>query len=421
MEKMEKRDIEHFSTSTLSDIESIRASFPILRREVYNKPLIYFDNAATTQKPQVVIDALVDYYTNINANVHRGVHLLSQQATTAFEKSREKIAGFVNARSVREIIFTRGCTEAINLVAATWGRQNILHGDEILISALEHHSNIVPWQMLCEQSGAHLKVCPLHLDGSLNMEEFVHLLNANTKLVAISHISNSLGTINPVKEITRMAHKAGAKVLIDGAQALAHLEVDVQDLDCDFYTFSAHKIYGPMGIGSLYGKENLLSEMPPYQGGGEMIANVTFEHTTFNEPPFKFEAGTPNVAGAVAFGAAIDYIKLLGINNIAKRENELLDYATRILSAIPGVVIIGNAEHKASVISFLIDDIHPYDAGTIIDHFGIAVRTGTHCTQPLMDSLGITGTIRASFAFYNTFAEIDVLAKAVNKARDMFL
>ncbi|MDY0344052.1 MAG: cysteine desulfurase [Lentimicrobium sp.] len=418
---MGKRDTIHFSTSSLADIEAIRADFPILRREVYGKPLVYFDNAATTQKPQVVIDALVDYYQNTNANVHRGVHLLSQEATTVFEKAREKMALFVNARSVREMIFTRGCTEAINLVAATWGHQNLRQGDEILISALEHHSNIVPWQMLCKHSGARLIVCPLHADGSLNMGEFTRLLNPRTRLVAISHISNSLGTINPVKEITRMAHEAGAKVLIDGAQALAHLEVDVQDMDCDFYAFSAHKIYGPMGIGGLYGKEELLLEMPPYQGGGEMIANVTFEHTTYNEPPFKFEAGTPNVAGAVAFGVAIDYIKHLGIPNIAKRENELLDYATHVLNAIPGVVIIGNAEHKASVISFLIDDIHPYDAGTIIDHFGIAVRTGTHCTQPLMDSLGITGTIRASFAFYNTFAEIDLLAKAVNKAREMFL
>lgn len=418
---MGKRDTIHFSTSSLADIEAIRADFPILRREVYGKPLVYFDNAATTQKPQVVIDALVDYYQNTNANVHRGVHLLSQEATTVFEKAREKMALFVNARSVREMIFTRGCTEAINLVAATWGHQNLRQGDEILISALEHHSNIVPWQMLCKHSGARLIVCPLHADGSLNMGEFTRLLNPRTRLVAISHISNSLGTINPVKEITRMAHEAGAKVLIDGAQALAHLEVDVQDMDCDFYAFSAHKIYGPMGIGGLYGKEELLLEMPPYQGGGEMIANVTFEHTTYNEPPFKFEAGTPNVAGAVAFGVAIDYIKHLGIPNIAKRENELLDYATHVLNTIPGVVIIGNAEHKASVISFLIDDIHPYDAGTIIDHFGIAVRTGTHCTQPLMDSLGITGTIRASFAFYNTFAEIDLLAKAVNKAREMFL
>ncbi|MBV2246131.1 MAG: cysteine desulfurase [Lentimicrobium sp.] len=418
---MGNRDTVHFSTAGLADIEAIRADFPILRREVYGKPLVYFDNAATTQKPQVVIDALTGYYQTMNANVHRGVHLLSQEATSAFEKAREKLALFVNARSVREMVFTRGCTESINLVAATWGQQNLRPGDEILISALEHHSNIVPWQMLCEHSGARLIVCPLHADGSLNMEEFARLLNTHTRLVAISHISNSLGTINPVKEITRMAHKTGAKVLIDGAQALAHLVVDVQDMDCDFYTFSAHKIYGPMGIGGLYGKEELLLEMPPYQGGGEMIANVTFEHTSYNEPPFKFEAGTPNVAGALAFGVAIDYIQKLGIQNIAKRENQLLDYATQVLKSIPGVVIIGNAEHKASVISFLIDEIHPYDAGTIIDHFGIAVRTGTHCTQPLMDSLGITGTIRASFAFYNTFAEIDLLAKAINKAKEMFL
>ncbi|MDD3743138.1 MAG: cysteine desulfurase [Lentimicrobiaceae bacterium] len=418
---MGKEDSVHTSTPGLGDIEAIRADFPILRREVEGKPLIYFDNAATTQKPQVVIDALTEYYKHMNANVHRGVHLLSREATTAFEKARENIADFINTRSARELIFTRGCTEAINLVAATWGRANIKAGDEILISALEHHSNIVPWQMLCEQSGARLVVCPLHPDGSLNMQEFGRLLNVRTRLVAISHVSNTLGTINPVKEIIRMAHETEAKVLIDGAQALSHLAVDVQDLDCDFYTFSAHKIYGPMGIGGLYGKEKLLKQMPPYQGGGEMIENVTFEHTSYNEPPFKFEAGTPNVAGALAFSAAIDYVKHLGIANIAKREAELLHYATGALKNIPGVVIIGTAAQKASVISFLIDDIHPYDAGTIIDHFGIAVRTGTHCTQPLLDSLAIPGTIRASFAFYNTFTEIDHLIKAVNKVREMFL
>ena len=418
---MGTRNTDIQSPAALPDIETIRADFPILSREIYDKPLVYFDNAATTQKPQAVIDALVHYYTHINANVHRGVHLLSQEATTAFEDAREKVARFVNARSVREMIFTRGCTEAINLVAATWGRQHVHSDDEILISALEHHSNIVPWQMLCELSGAHLKVCPLHPDGSLNMEAFARLLTSRTRLVAISHISNSLGTINPIKEIIRLAHEAGAKVLIDGAQALAHLEVDVQELDCDFYAFSAHKIYGPMGIGGLYGKEALLNEMPPYQGGGEMIANVTFEKTTYNEPPFKFEAGTPNVAGAVAFGAALDYLKQIGIHNIARREHELLEYATEALSAIPGVSIVGTAKEKASVISFVIDDIHPYDAGTIIDHYGIAVRTGSHCTQPLMDSLGITGTVRASFAFYNTFEEIDLLVKAVKKAKEMFL
>lgn len=418
---MGDKNMNYQPPAALPDIETIRSDFPILSREVYDRPLVYFDNAATTQKPQAVIDALVHYYTHTNANVHRGVHLLSQEATTVFEDAREKVARFVNARSVREIIFTRGCTEAINLVAATWGRQQIHSGDEILISALEHHSNIVPWQMLCEQSGAHLKVCPLHQDGSLNMDEFAHLLSSRTRLVAISHISNSLGTINPIKEIIRLAHEAGAKVLIDGAQAMAHLEVDVQELDCDFYAFSAHKIYGPMGIGGLYGKEALLKEMPPYQGGGEMIQNVTFEKTTYNEPPFKFEAGTPNVAGAIAFGAALDYVKEIGLTNIARREHELLEYATEVLNAIPGVIIIGNAREKASVISFLIDDIHPFDAGTIIDHYGIAVRTGSHCTQPLMDSLGITGTIRASFAFYNTFEEIDLLATAVKKAKEMFL
>lgn len=404
-----------------SDIDKIRSDFPILSRKVHNKPLVYFDNAATTQKPQVVIDAIVNYYTDLNSNVHRGVHYLSQQATTAFEDVRTKIQKFVNAEYRHEIIYTRGCTESINLVAGSWGKANIKAGDEILISALEHHSNIVPWQMLCEEKGAKLKVCPILEDGSLDMNALSALMTPATKLLAITHISNTLGTLNPVKEITRMAHEKGIVVLIDGAQALSHMKVDVQDIDCDFYTFSAHKVYGPMGIGGLYGKEEILNAMPPWQGGGEMIKNVTFEKTTYNELPFKFEAGTPNVGDVLGFGAALDYVTEIGLDQIAAREHELLEYATEKLTADPLIRIIGRAPEKASLISFMIGNIHPYDAGTIIDQFGIAVRTGTHCTQPLMDSLGIPGTIRASFAFYNTREEIDKLMEAIVKVEQLFL
>jgi cysteine desulfurase/selenocysteine lyase len=404
-----------------SDIDKIRSDFPILSRKVHNKPLVYFDNAATTQKPQVVIDAIVNYYTDLNSNVHRGVHYLSQQATTAFEDVRTKIQKFVNAAYRHEIIYTRGCTESINLVAGSWGKANIKAGDEILISALEHHSNIVPWQMLCEEKDARLKVCPILEDGSLDMSALSVLMTPSTKLLAITHISNTLGTINPVKEITRMAHEKGIVVLIDGAQALSHMKVDVQDIDCDFYTFSAHKVYGPMGIGGLYGKEEILNAMPPWQGGGEMIKNVTFEKTTYNELPFKFEAGTPNVGDVLGFGAALDYVSGIGLDQIAALEHDLLTYATERLSANPLIRIIGNAPEKASLVSFMIGNIHPYDAGTIIDQFGVAVRTGTHCTQPLMDSLGIPGTIRASFAFYNTKEEIDRLMEAIVKVEQLFL
>lgn len=403
------------------NIRKIRADFPILGRTVHNKPLVYFDNAATTQKPQVVIDALVNYYSTMNSNVHRGVHFLSQQATNAFEEVRIKIQQFLNARYNYEIIFTRGCTESINLVAGTWGRVNIGAGDEILISALEHHSNIVPWQMLCEEKGAKLRIIPMLENGTLDLAAFEGMLNKNTKLLAVTHISNTLGTINPVKEMTRIAHERNVVVLIDGAQALSHLKVDVQDIGCDFYTFSAHKVYGPMGIGGLYGREELLVAMPPYQGGGEMIKNVTFEKTTYNELPFKFEAGTPNVGDVIGFGAALGYISDIGLDVIAAWEHELLQYATEKFNSDPLIQIIGNAPDKASLISFLIDKIHPYDAGTIIDQFGIAVRTGTHCTQPLMDSLGISGTIRASFAFYNTKEEIDSLMEAIVKVEELFL
>lgn len=399
----------------------IRRDFPILSRTVYNKPLIYFDNAATTQKPRVVLDALMDYYTGYNANVHRGVHHLSQLATEAFEQVREDIRKFINAKYAHEIIYTRGCTEAINLVASSWGRMNLNEGDEVLISELEHHSNIVPWQMICEEKHAHIKVIPINENGTLDMEAFYKLLNSKTKMLAVSHVSNTLGTINPVKELIRAAHDNGTLVLIDGAQALSHIMVDVQDMDCDFYTFSAHKVYGPLGIGGLYGKEKLLEDMPPYQGGGEMIDSVTFEKTTYNELPFKFEAGTPNVAGAIGFGAALKYVSGIGIDVIAEYENQLLEYATRKLIEKKNITIIGQAPEKAAIISFLIDHIHPYDAGTILDQLGIAVRTGSHCTQPLMDRYGIHGTIRASFAFYNTKTEIDSMIDAFIKVEQLFL
>lgn len=407
--------------SVAFDLAKIRADFPILGREVHKKPLIYFDNAATTQKPKVVIDALVDYYSNLNSNVHRGVHYLSQEATRAFEEVRKQISVFLNARYCHEIIYTRGCTESINLVAFSWGRASLNPGDEVLISALEHHSNIVPWQMICAEEGAVLRVCPILEDGALDMNAFVSMLGPKTRLTAITHISNTLGTINPVKEITRLAHQNGTLVLIDGAQALSHLKVDVQEIGCDFYTFSAHKVYGPMGIGGLYGREEILNAMPPWQGGGEMIKSVTFEKTTYNELPFKFEAGTPNVGDVLGFGAALKYISQLGMDEIAAREHELLNYATHRMQADADIKIIGNAPEKASLISFMIGNIHPYDAGTIFDQLGIAVRTGTHCTQPLMDHYGIPGTIRASFAFYNTREEIDQLMDAIAKVKQLFL
>jgi len=405
----------------LLDPMVIRKDFPILSTMVNNHPLVYLDNAATTQKPQVVLDALIDYYTHYNANVHRGVHNLSQQATIAFEDVREKIRQFINARYSHEIIYTRGTTESINLVASTWGRKNIQAGDEILISEIEHHSNIVPWQMLCEEKQAHLKVIPIHENGTLNIEAFYQMLNSKVKLLAITHVSNTLGTITPLKELIEAAHANNTVVLVDGAQALSHIKVDVQDLDCDFYAFSAHKVYGPMGIGGLYGKEKILEAMPPYQGGGEMIQSVSFEKTTYNELPFKFEAGTPNAGGAIGFGAALDYVKKLGIENIAAYEHQLCTYATERLMENSNIRIVGTAPDKASVISFLIDRIHPFDAGTILDQMGIAVRTGNHCTQPLMEKYGVPGTIRASLAFYNTEAEIDALINGIAKVEQLFL
>ncbi len=402
------------------DVNKIRKDFPILNRKVNAKDLVYFDNAATAQKPQAVIDAIAGYYSNYNANIHRGVHTLSQEATNAYEESRIKIQKHFNAAKNYEIIFTAGTTHSINLVAS--GFTSLLKkGDEIIVSTLEHHSNIVPWQMLCERTGAVLKVIPISLRGELIMEEYEKLLSERTKLVFVNHVSNTLGTINPVKEIIDKAHQSGAAVLIDGAQATPHLKPDVQKLDCDFYTCSAHKIYGPTGVGMLYGKEEWLKKLPPYQGGGEMIAEVSFEKTTYADLPYKFEAGTPNICGGIVFGTALDYVNKIGFDNIAAYEQELLEYATDRLLQIEGLKIYGTAEKKASVISFNIEGIHPYDIGSIIDKLGIAVRTGHHCTQPIMTFFNIPGTVRASFAFYNTKKEIDIFVKAVERARKMLL
>ncbi len=392
------------------DVYAIRQQFPILNREVKGKPLVYFDNAATSQKPQSVIDALVNYYTNYNANIHRGIHTLAEEATMAFEATRDTVQQFINARSREEIVFTRGTTEGINLVAYTWGRQNIEAGDEIIISSLEHHSNIVPWQILCEEKKAILKIIPINNKGELLIDEYKKLLNPKTKLVSVGHASNALGTINPVKQIIDTAHKAGAVVLIDGAQSTVHLDIDVQEMDCDFFAFSSHKLYGPTGIGILWGKKDLLEAMPPFQGGGEMIKEVTFEKTTYNDLPYKYEAGTPNIADAIAFKAALDFVNQTGKENIRKHEEELLHYATNELQQIPGVKIIGTAKEKVSVVSFIIDGLHPQDIGILLDNNGIAVRTGHHCAQPLMDCFKIPGTVRASFAVYNTKEEIDELA-----------
>jgi len=402
------------------DINKIRLDFPILQQQIYGKPLIYFDNGATTQKPQCVIDAVVKYYTEENSNIHRGVHFLSQKATMAFENARETIRKFINAPYAHEIIFTRGTTESINLVASSFGKKFLGANDEVIISAMEHHSNIVPWQMICEEKQAKLKVIPFHKNGELDFDAFTSLISEKTKIIAITHVSNALGSINPIKEIIKIAHAHDIPVLIDGAQGIAHSSVDIQDLDCDFYCFSGHKMYAPMGIGILYGKEKWLNAMPPYQGGGEMIQTVTFEKTTYNELPYKFEAGTPNVGDVLGLEAAILYLKAIGMDNISLYEKELLDYASSELLKIDGLRIIGTANHKAAVLSFLIDNIHPYDAGTIIDHYGVAVRTGHHCAQPVMDLFGIPGTIRASFAFYNTKEEIDVMIQAIYKVKEMF-
>lgn len=403
------------------DVESVRHQFPILNREVKGKPLVYLDNAATSQKPQVVIDALVNYYTGYNANIHRGIHTLAEEATAAFEATRDAVQKFIHAASREEIIFTRGTTEGINLVAATWGRQNIKAGDEIIISNMEHHSNIVPWQILCEEKKAVLKIIPISEEGELLMDEYKKLVSPKTKLVSIVHVSNALGTVNPVKQIIDAAHKVGAVVFVDGAQSTVHLDIDVQEMDCDFFAFSAHKLYGPTGVGILYGKKNLLEAMPVFQGGGEMIKEVTFEKTTYNDLPYKYEAGTPNIADTIAFKAALDFINATGKEKIRQHENELLGYATSQLEQIPGLTIIGQAKGKTSLVSFIIDKVHPQDIGILLDNRGIAVRTGHHCAQPLMQRFGIPGTIRASFAVYNTKEEIDQLITGLQKAIKMLL
>ena len=400
------------------DVQKIRADFPILSQKVNGKPLVYFDNGATSQKPQVVIDAISKYYSEINANIHRGVHTLSQLATDAYEISRNTVQKHLNAKHNHEIIFTSGTTFGINLVANGFGSL-LKAGDEVMVSALEHHSNIVPWQFLCERTGARLVVIPMNLKGELIMSEFDELLSDKTKIVAVNHISNALGTVNPIEYIIKKAHQVGAAVLIDGAQATPHLKPDVQALDCDFYVFSGHKICAPTGVGILYGKEEWLRKLPPYQGGGEMIAEVTFEKTTYADLPHKFEAGTPNISGGIVLGTAIDYMNSIGFENIASYEQELLEYGTKRLLEIEGLTIYGTSENKASVISFNIAGIHPYDIGTIIDKLGIAVRTGHHCAQPIMSFFNIPGTIRASFAFYNTKEEIDIFVEAVKKAHMM--
>ncbi len=400
------------------DISSIRDNFPILQRQVNGKSLVYFDNAATSQTPQVVIDAIVNYYSQYNANIHRGVHTLSQEATDAYEAARLKIKNHFNAEHAHEIILTSGTTHSINIIAS--GFQSVLQkGDEVIVSSLEHHSNIVPWQMLCEKTGAVLKVIPMHIDGSLIMSDFEALLSENTKLVFVNHISNALGTINPIEEIITKAHAVGAAILVDGAQACPHIKPDVKKLDVDFYVASAHKMCGPTGVGLLYGKEAWLNKLPPYQGGGEMIAEVTFAKTTYADLPHKFEAGTPNICGGIAFGAAIDYMNSIGFDAIASYEQELLEYGTKELLAIEGLKIFGTSKHKTSVISFNLEGIHPYDVGTILDKLGIAVRTGHHCAQPIMDFYKIPGTVRASFSFYNTKKEIDALVAGVKKAKMM--
>ena len=402
------------------DVDRIRADFPVLDQMINGKPLVYLDNAATSQKPQSVIDSLVNYYSTENANVHRGVHTLSQRATDDYEEARAKIRRFINAEKDEEIIFVRGTTEGINLISQTFGRSCISEGDEIIISSMEHHSNIVPWQILCQEKGAKLRVVPVNDIGELLLDEYERLFTANTKLVSIVHQSNALGTINPAKEIVDIAHGHGVPVLLDGAQAIAHLGVDVRDLGCDFYAFSGHKLYGPTGIGVLYGKGSLLEEMPPYQAGGEMIRSVTFEETLYNTLPNKFEAGTPNIAGAIGLGAAIDYVGTIGMDEISVYESELLQYGTDRLSGIEGLKIIGTADKKGSVISFIMEGVHPHDIGTILDAEGIAIRTGHHCAQPLMDRFGVPATARASLAFYNTKEEIDVLVRGIDRVIEVF-
>ncbi|HAL55069.1 MAG TPA: cysteine desulfurase CsdA [Bacteroidetes bacterium] len=415
---------EHLVSPMISerpcDVHRLRADFPLLHRRVRGKALVYLDNAATSQKPLAVLDALDRYYRMENANIHRGLHYLSEVATKAYEDAREKIRRFIHATDVREIVFVRGATEGINLVAGTYGRKNVKAGDEVLISAMEHHSNIVPWQILCEEKNATLRIIPISDDGELIVEEFEKLISEKTKLVALAHVSNALGTVNPIKEMVAMAHARGVPVLIDGAQALPHLRVDVGELDCDFYVFSSHKMFGPTGIGVLYGKTKLLESMPPYQGGGDMIKSVTFEKTIYNDLPYKFEAGTPNIADGIGFGAAIDYLANLDWDAIQSYERELLLYATETVSNIKGIRIIGTAKEKAGVLSFVHESVHPHDIGTVLDQEGIAIRTGHHCAQPVMQRFNIPATARASFAFYNTREEVDALARGIQKVLEVF-
>jgi cysteine desulfurase/selenocysteine lyase len=403
------------------DVEKVRADFPILHQQVNGQPLVYLDNAATTQKPEVVIDAISNYYRTDNSNVHRGAHALADRATVKFEAAREKVATFLNAASAKQVIWTRGTTESINLVAASWGKANLNAGDRILVSAMEHHSNIVPWQLVAQATGATVEPIPVDSNGSINISAFEHMLDARVKMVSAGHVSNAMGTINPVEEIIELAHAVGARVLIDGAQAVSHWNVDVQQLDCDFYVFSAHKLFGPTGLGVLYGKVDLLEAMPPYQGGGEMIETVAFTGTTFNQLPYKFEAGTPDIAGVIGFGAAIDYLKAMDRIAAGAHEQALLNYAEDKARATPGLKLIGTAIHKASVMSFLLEGAHPADVGVLLDKQGVAVRTGNHCAQPIMDQFGIPGTVRASFSFYNTFDEVDRLFAAIEKAKTFLL
>jgi cysteine desulfurase/selenocysteine lyase len=402
------------------DVETVRRDFPILGLRVHDHALVYLDNAASAQKPRAVIEAERRTYEEAYSNIHRGVHSLSMKATDAYEAARARVQRFVGASSTKEIVFTRGTTEGINLVAATYGRRHVGPGDEVLVTGLEHHSNIVPWQLLCEEKGARLRVAPLADDGSVVMEEFERLIGERTRLVAVAHVSNALGTVNPVRRMISLAHARGVPVLVDGAQAVPHLEVDVRELDCDFYVLSAHKLYGPSGVGVLYGKQALLEAMPPWQGGGDMILSVTFEKTTYNELPYKFEAGTPNIAGVIAFGAALDYVGALGVDAIAAHEHDLLTYATTRLAGIPGLRIIGTAPEKAAVVSFVLEGIHPHDIGTVLDYEGVAVRTGHHCAQPVMERFGVPATARASFAAYNTRAEVDALVRGIHKVREVF-
>jgi len=408
-----------FGSATL-DVGRIRRDFPILDQTIHGKKLVYLDNAATSQKPRAVIDAIVHYYEHYNANIHRGVHTLSVRATEAHDEARETVRRFIQAADANEIIFVRGATEAVNLVAETYGRANVGEGDEVLITAMEHHSNIVPWQILCEEKHAHLRVAPINDAGELDFEAYEKLLSPRTRIVAVAHVSNALGTVNPLRKIIQLAHAHNVPVLVDGAQAVPHFAVDVQALGCDFYAFSGHKVYGPTGIGVLYGKEELLAEMPPYQGGGDMISSVTFEKTTYNVVPYKFEAGTPDIAGAIGLGAALEYVMGLGMDRVTAHGRDLLDYATEKVGALPGVQLIGTARERAGVLSFVMDGVHPHDLGTILDREGIAIRTGHHCAQPVMERFGIPATARASFAVYNTREDVDALVEGIGKAHEVF-